>query len=60
MSAELLLAVRSIPPTAEHNATLHRPLTSRGKKKAWMSGMVVGVPSTLHLDLSFLLVSAVI
>ena len=47
-SAELLLPVRSIPPTAEHNATLHRTEPSRGKEKpvrltgAWKSGMGLG------------------
>ena len=48
MSAELLLPVRSIPPTAEHNATLHHTEPSRGKEKpvrltgAWKSGMGPG------------------
>ena len=48
MSAELLLPERSIPPTAEHNATLHRTEPSRGKEKpvrltgAWKSGMGLG------------------
>ena len=44
----MLLPVRSIPPTAEHNATLHRTEPSRGKEKpvrltgAWKSGMGLG------------------
>jgi len=66
MSAELLLPVRSIPPTAEHNATLHRTEPSRGKKKplrltgTWKTGMGLGGPSLLHMVLSFLIVPAVI
>jgi len=66
MSAELLLAVRSIPPTAEHNATLHCTEPSRGKRKpvrltgTWKTGMGLGGPSVLHMVLSSLMVSAVI
>jgi len=66
MSAELLLAVRSIPPTAEHNATLLRRETSRGMRKpvrltgTWKTGMGLGRPSILHMVLSFFIVSAVI
>ena len=62
----MLLPVQSIPPTAEHNATLHRTDSSRGRRKpvrlteAWKSGMGFGGPSVLHMVLSFLIVSAVI
>ena len=66
MSAELLLPVRSIPPTAEHNATLHRTEPSRGKKKpvrltgTWKTGMGLRGSEYIYIVLSFFILSAVI